>query len=250
MKKLHRIFFQETSFSDKLLIIHICLIYAVCSSCFIGIAVWFRQPELLCRDHKTLQQSVCNEEFACKNPKVSFHINKLGPKTLAWELALICEHKFIQRLLISTIFFGGFLGCLMNVLIYVPATKRKAALALLCLIMASAKVGTLLLSPNIYFVGLCLGIVSFCAIIINSYCFALINEIFTGEVSKIATVLMTLAWGTFGIIYAGFSFYIDSNWRIIFAAVSLILFFIAVSLLFLENTKGVKQGSSKEVLFF
>jgi len=250
MKKLNRIFFHETSFKDKLLILHICLIYAICSSCFIGIAVWFKQPMILCRDHKTLKQTICYEDFACKNPKISYHINtKTGPKTLAAELSLICDRKFQQRMLLSMTFLGGFLGCLLNALIYVPATKRKAALSILCLILVSAKAGALLMSPNIYFVGGFLGAISFCCIIINSYCFALINEVFSGEVSKIATVMMTLSWGIFGVLYAGFCFYIDSNWRTIFIMVSGLMLFFAISLLFLENEKGIKHGSSKEVHF-
>lgn len=248
IKKLKRIFAKETTYNDKVLILHIALIYAICSSCFIGISVWFKQPILLCRDHKTLKQTICNEDFACDNPKISFHIDhKKGHHSLAAELNLICHRKFYQRLLLSMIFLGGFLGCLINALIFVPPTKRKMALSFLCLIVVNAKLGVLMMHENIYFVGFFLSVISSACIIINSYCFALMNEVFSGEVSKIGTVIMTLFWGVFGIIFAFFCYYIDSNWKIIFWTVSLLLFFIAISLLVLENEKGVREASTKGV---
>ena len=248
LKKLKRIFFLETSFNDKLLIFHICMIYAIGSSCFIGISVWFKQPTILCRDATTHQQSICSEEFACDNKQITYHINnKIGPNTLAGELSLICDRRIIHRLLLSMIFFGGFLGCFLNALVYVPPTKRKAALSFLCLLLVVAKIGVLTFYNDIYTLGFFLGMISFCCIIINSYCFALINELFLGEVSKIATVFMTLMWGVFGIFFAGFCYAFDSNWRVIFYTVSALMFIVSISLLLLENEKGVKEASSKEV---
>ncbi len=248
IKKLRRIFFLETSLNEKLLIFHICMIYAICSSCFIGISVWFKQPTILCRDHTTLQQSICSEEFACDNKQISYHINnKIGPNTLASELFLICDRKIIHRLLLSMMFFGGFLGCFLNALVYIPPTRRKTALSFLCLLLVVAKIGVLTFYNNVYTLGVFLGLISFCCIIINSYCFALINEMFLGEVSKMATVLMTLMWGVFGILFAGFCYAFDSNWRVIFWTVSAMILIVSISLLLLENEKGIKETSSKEV---
>ena len=251
IKILQRIFFHETSLNDKLLILNICLIYAVGSSCFIGISVWFKQPAILCGDHKSMHQSPCTEEFACHDPKVIHHINyKTGPQTLAAELSLICDRKFYQRMLLSMIFFGGFLGCLLNAIIYVTPTRRKAALAFLGFALVIAKIGVLCLYEYIYFVGFFLGMTAFCCIIINSYCFALVNEVFTGEISKIATVAMPLCWGCFGVFFAGFCYIIDCNWRIIFLTISVLVFLLSSSLLLIDNEKGIKEGAAKGVYIF
>lgn len=250
MKKIRKILFSGTSLNEKLLILNISLIFGVSSMCFIGISVWFQTPELYCRDHVTLKRSLCSEDFACKNQKISYHIDrKKGPYSLASELSFVCEKKAVQRMLLSTIFAGGFLGCILNALIIVPASKRKLALSFLCLAISCAKIGVLLMFENIYFLGFFLGMISFCAIISNSYCFALINETFTGEVAKISTVIMATTWGMVGVFYAGVSYLIESNWKAIFSTGSLLFFVLAISLLFVKNEKGVNIMSAKEVFF-
>lgn len=250
MKKIRKILFSGTNFNEKLLILNISLIFGVSSMCFIGISVWFQTPEIYCRDHLTLKKFICTEDFACQNQKISYHIDKKkGPYSLSSELSFICEKKAIQRMLLSTMFAGGFLGCVLNALIVIPASKRKLALSFLCLTICCAKLGVLLMFENIYFLGFFLGMISFCAIISNSYCFALINETFAGEVAKLSTVIMALIWGMFGVFYGGISYLIESNWKVIFSMGSLMFFILATSLIFVKNEKGTNTMSAKEVFF-
>lgn len=247
MQKIKKIFSKETTFEEKLLILKICLAYGSCSICFNGIAFWFQTPELYCRDHETLKKSVCSEEFACNNPYVTLHINrKSGPYSLTGEFSLICDNKIYQRMLMSALFFGGLLGCLMNAIIIIHPRKRKLAISVLCMTIMFAKIGVVLLNDNFYFLGFFLGLISFSAIILNSYSFALLNENFVGEVAKISTVMMSIIWGCFGIAYSVFCYLISSDWRIIFIMGAIIFLFLSIAFFPIQKGQNQDKGFSEK----
>ena len=147
-------------------------------------------------------------------------------------------------------FFGAFLGFFLNSLVYIPSTNRKTAISLLGFLLVLAKIGVISLYSDVYKLGFLLGMISFCCSIINSWCFALINEIFSGEVSKMATVLLTGIWGVYGIFFAGFCYVFDANWRVIFYMNSALIFTVSSSLLLLKNEKGVKETTRKGVFSY
>lgn len=119
------IFWNQTNTAEKKLLFSISLMYSFFCSGISGMALWFLSPTFLCfKDGKSF---LCSENDICSID--SFEI--LGTVSLLRELDLFCDRRYIKRILLSLIFFGGFLGCFVNMSIYVPARLRKKVLSLL-----------------------------------------------------------------------------------------------------------------------
>lgn len=119
------IFWNHTNAAEKKLLFSISLMYSFFCSGISGMALWFISPAFVC--YKNDKSFICNENDICLID--SFDI--LGPISLLRELNLFCDRRYIKRILLSLIFFGGFLGCFLNITVYVPAKMRKKVLSLL-----------------------------------------------------------------------------------------------------------------------
>lgn len=240
------IFLNESTSNQKRFIISLALIYAFCSSGIIGLPLWFQEPpHLLCSENEN--QTPCSEDYVCQN-SLGFAIDTaLSPSTLTTELGLFCDRKLIKRLLLSMVFFGGFTGCLVNFLVSIKSEWRKNVLAGLGIVFSIANFMITLSPHSEIIVGLSLATMSFTCMIGNSYGFIIINEYFSGNLAKSATIIMTLCWGTFGICFGFFAWVIHSNWRILFLTMGTLVFLDAVYLLSFKPEHGVKEGLSKAV---
>ena len=238
------IFLNESTPNQKRFIISLALIYAFCSSGIIGLPLWFQEPpHLLCTENKT----PCSEAYVCQN-SLDFSIDTdLSPSTLTTELGLFCDRKLIKRLLLSMVFFGGFTGCLVNFLVSIKSEWRKNVLAGLGIIFSIANFMIILFSNSEIIVGLSLATMSFTCMIGNAYGFIIINEYFSGNLAKSATIIMTLFWGTFGIFFGFFAWMIHSNWKILFLTMGTLVLLDALYLLSFKPEHGVKEGLSKAV---
>ncbi len=119
------IFWNQTNGAEKRLLISISFMYSFFCSGISGMALWFITPSFFC--FKNDEMSFCNENEICNSD--SFETT--GPFSLVKELELFCDRRYIKRVLLSLIFFGGFLGCFVNMSVYTPAKLRKRVLALL-----------------------------------------------------------------------------------------------------------------------
>ena len=242
------IFIHQSTLNEKKLILSLCLLYSFCSSGIIGLPLWFEDPSFLCYDPKNLDNLIpCSESYMCSN-SLNFIIDwSVSASTLTSELQLFCDRKFIKRLILSTIYFGGFAGCLMNFMVSVKSEWRKKVLAVLGLLFAFSNFAILLFSHSEIIVAFSLATMSFVCMIGNAYGFIIINEYFSGDLAKAATILMTLCWGVFGICFGFFAWVINSYWKVLFFTMGTLVFLDAGYLLCFQIEKGVKEGLSKAV---
>jgi len=217
MRSIFEIFFNQTTLQQKKLIISITIIFGLLSPGLIGLAVWFKEPFLQCQTSPDSPFFNCNQEIACSDQIISFSIDEdRSPDSLATKLSLVCDRKSFKRMLISAYFFGGVLGCIVNILIYVPAKKRKIAVSVL------AMIGMALLPSDISVIAILLAAISFTWIIIHSYCFMIMNENFQGDLAKSVIMIMMIFWGFSGIVYSLFAYIVNANYNILFLLIGVI----------------------------
>ena len=252
MKKnsnIFTIFINQSTRNEKQMITTLCLLLAFCSSAFIGIPIWFEEPKLLCLSADKITYLPCTEEEMCSKKLIYMIDPQISPISLVSELNLLCERKYIKRLLLTVIYFGGCLGAFMNFLIYIRPISRKKALACLGLVFASANYLIIFFRSSEIMIGFCLAIISFTSIIGNAYGFIIINEYFAGDLAKTATIFMRLFWGIFGIFFGGFCYLIQSNWKMLFLTMGTLVMIDSLYLLFFKSETGIKEGLSKGVIF-
>lgn len=234
--------FLQTSREEKTLIILVCLLYFFCSSGIIGIPLWFLEPTFLC------ESLVCSSIQACESPSNIQIYWASTSTTLSTELELYCDRKFLQRLLLTMYFIGGFSGCLANFLVSIRAKLRKPALVFLGSVFALSNILIPIFSKNWLAVGILMGIMSFSCMTLNAYGFILINEFFTGEIAKMATILMTFSWGAFGISFAVFSWIFSADFRVIFGSIGGFSLVISMLLWKYQIKWEPKESLSKAVI--
>ena len=240
------IFLNQATRNQKQMITTLCLLFAFCSSAFIGIPIWFEEPKLLCLNPQN-QYFSCTEEQMCTQ-HFPYKIDPvLSAVTLVSELNLLCERKYIKRLLLTVVYLGGFIGAIMNFLIYVKPASRKRALACLGILFSLANYFLILFSGSEYMVGVCLAIISFTSIIGNAYGFIIINEYFAGDLAKTATIFMRLFWGVFGICFGAFCYIIHSNWKLLFLTMGSLVLMDSLYLLLFKSETEIKEGLTKGV---
>ena len=247
---IFNIFYHQATKNEKSMIISLCLLYSFCSSGIIGLPLWFIEPKLLCQNPENSLFYSCSEADMCSNSLIYEIDWTSSPSTLVSQLNLFCDRKLIKRLILSMIFFGGFVGCLTNFLIYIKPEKRLKVLACLGILFALSNYLILFFSHSEIIVGISLASMMFACMIGNAYGFIIINEYFSGDLAKTATILMTLTWGTFGICFGFFAYLIHSNWKLLFFTMGTLVILDSLYLLGFKNEKGIKETLSKAVNIF
>ncbi len=251
------IFSTQATRNEKIMIISICFLYASFSPAILGLPLWFQSPTLLCSQINTNEfpntinnQFYCTEEEMCTN-NLLFQIDwSISPSTLLTQLSLFCERTLIKRLILSMIFFGGFAGCFVNFLIYVNPEKRLKVFASLGLLFGFFNYVILFFSHSEFVVGISLSFMSFTYLMNSAYVFIMVNEYFSGDLAKAATILIKLSCAFFGIIFAFFAYLINSDWRVLFFTNGTLVLLGSSFLLFFKSQKGIKETLSKAVCMY
>lgn len=245
------IFYYQATSNEKKMIISLCLLFAFSSSGIIGIPIWFEEPKFLCQDSKTLKFHHCSEFEMCSYSNSSSYMIdwEVSASTLATELNLFCDRKYIKRVILTVIFLGGFLGCLTNFLIVVKPERRKMIFSLLGILFAFANFIIIFFSSSEMTVSIALGTIAFTCMIGNSYGIIIINEYFSGDLAKAATIFMTLFCGVFGICFGFYAYVIHSNWKLLFLTMGILVLLDSLYLLCFRSEKGIKETLSKAVKF-
>ena len=148
MPSVFSVFFKETTFSDKKYIIIISILYAILCPGLIGIAVWFKEPALVCKSIKAPDEAPfsCTQETACQADLYTYQIDySRSSPSIATKMEIVCSKKNLKRAFLSAYFFGGVLGCLANIFVYIPAKGRKYAQSILGFAHAFANFGIMFL---------------------------------------------------------------------------------------------------------
>ena len=170
-------------------------------------------------------------------------------KSLSYDLELYCDRQTQKRMLLTWIFVGGLLGCLLNIAIYIKSEKRKMVFAVLGIIYGLSHLGIFLFTNYEEVVAFCLMAMSFCIMIGNSYGFTLMNEYFSGDLAKTSTIFIKLSKGIIGIMFAFFCFVINASAKILFLVMGIVIFLTAAFLLNYKNEKGIKDVMRKTVRY-
>ena len=242
------IFHYQASPNEKKFILSLCLLFAFCSSSYIGIPIWFEEPKLSCYDSQTDSYYQCTEVEMCSKNLI-YKIDTISPISLVSELNLLCEKKLVKRLFLTMMYFGGFIGSVVNFLIYIKPDSRKTVLGYLGFLFALSNFSIIIFISSEFIVGISLAMISFSSIIANAYGFIIINEFFSGDLAKTATILMRLFWGVFGIFFGGFCYMIHSNWKILFFTMGILVLLNSFYLLFFHSEMQIKETLSKAVNF-
>lgn len=209
----------------------------------IGLPVWFKQPEFFCSSNSN--STICSEsEFCLHNDpaNVSPHI-----QSLSYELELFCDRQYKKRMLLTWVFLGGLLGCLLNIAVYIKSERRKNVFAILGILYSFSYFGVFVFTDNELAVSICLMIMAFSIMIGNSYGFTVINEYLSGDLAKASTILLTLSRGLMGVFFAFFCFMINSSAKILFLTMGVMVFLTSIYLLNYKNEKGIKDVMRKAV---
>ena len=244
-KSIFSIFYSDATLNEKKMIICICFLNAFFSTAIIGIPVWFKQPEYTCLT--TSETTICHQDDICLNDPSNLTATT---KSLVYDLVLICERQYKKRWLLTLVFFGGLLGCLFNISVYIRSERRKTVLSIIAYMFSFAHIMIFLFTTNEVIVGTCLMIIAAGVMIGNSYGFTIINEYLSGEVAKASTIFLSLTRGMFGIFFALFCYFIDASARILFISIGIAVFLLASYLYRYENEKGIKDKMIKSVYIY
>lgn len=210
-------FFQST-FSEKISVISIVMLFSASSIFFTPLAILFKEPEFICTNNETKSDFVCSENLACSY-EFPFKIDKEnGSHSFATDFGLICEASSYKRLALSCIFFGYSLAAFLQTFFIVDSKKRK----LFILLGGFGLSLSLFLMLVVFYLGLdFIWIIALCfisgvaVIYINCYAYVFVSENFRGEIAALAIVLMNVIWGIEGIVFALIGYFTNADWKVI-----------------------------------
>lgn len=210
-------FFQST-FSEKISLISLVLLFSASSIFFIPLAILFKEPDLICTDNENKSEFTCSENLACSY-EFPFKIDKAnGSHSIAADFELICEASSYKRLALSCIFFGYSLAAILQTFFIVDSKKRKLFILLggfgLSISLFLMIVVFYLSADFIWIVILCF-ISGIAVIYVNCYAYVFVSENFKGEMAALAIVLMNVVWGIEGIVFALLGYFTNADWKAI-----------------------------------
>ena len=212
--------------SQKLLIFFLILLFTCNSNLTIEIALLFKEPLIICTDPITQTKFQCSEITACSY-NYPFFIDKVnGPYSFTAEYELICENSAKKRFALTSIYVGYLAAAACQIAYMIDANRRKW-------FIAGAGYAVILS----YFVMLMVDKLDFDFIIIaffffvagmggmyyTTYIFIFINENFKGDLASIATLIISIGWGSAGIFYTVIGYFVNCDWRVL-----VIIYFISL----------------------
>jgi len=246
-KSIFQIFYYNSTPNEKKLIISASLLCACFSLGIIGLPIWFKQPEFHCNIINS-NSKICDESEYC----LKYNPSNISQKfqSLSYELHLFCERQYKKRMMLTLIFLGGLIGCLVNISVHIKSERRITAFSILGIIYSLAHFGIFLFTDNELVVSFCLMLIAFTIMIGNSYGFTIINEYLSGDVAKASTIFFTLSRGAMGIVFAFFCYMINSSAKILSLVMGVGVFCLSAFLLNYKNEKGIKDVMRKRVFIF
>lgn len=204
-------FYTHSTFSEKVFIINVSIMYGLIAPALVGISVWFKAPHLICFLEETGQQVPCPDHTGCHlTPEYYVKIAEDSSPSLAATLGLFCE---MRKVYLQSYFLGGILGCLANIFLPIPANKRKLALVFFGFVHAIANFSIVFNYTNKHNLQLSLGLLAFSLMILHSNCPCIIHDVFFGELAKAAMTICLMCWGLLGIFFALISYVNDADFH-------------------------------------
>lgn len=229
----YQVLVSRFSWQEYKLLFCISLIYALACTTQIAFPLLFKDAKLLC-SHSNISNATatCYEPEACESP--AFFIDKAAsPYSLSTQFELVCARKSEKRKSLSIIFLVSLFGVLLNLLTVLKPVWRKSFYSFCGMSIGASLLFSVYFSNDLLLISFFLGLASFGYILILTYSFLLINDLFENDAAKVAFGVLNICWGCFGVSFAFVAMLTNADWKILntITGIPLILASLALNLL-------------------
>ena len=226
--------FLNTSFRNKVIILSLAVSSASYTPIINSFGIWFQHPILLCPNKDTGEFTRCSNEIMCKYHHKDFKIDYLNsPKSFTLEFNLLCERESLRRLSNSIIVGGGLLGCILGIILNSNKSNRKYFFVFTGFANSLFSILPLFI-VNFYFISIMLSFSTGCYLIFLSNFTAYFNENYDSKLSDFSILFLNFSFGFIGGIYPIIAYFVNSDWKILFAYIALISIVPSFLLIFFD----------------
>lgn len=218
----------------------ISIIYSLSCTTQMSFPILFKEAKLLCSNSSNPEQKYnCYEYQICEN-KIDYIIDREnGPKSLISQFNLICENKNLHRTSLSIVFSISLLAVFVNIIMVMGPQKRKSFYSLCGILVGSSLLLSVYFSNDLLLISIFLGFANFGYILILTYSFLLINDLFEEEANKVGFGILHILWGLIGVIYSLIAFVSNSNWIILNTITGIPLILSSIVLILIDEDSDV-----------
>lgn len=223
------------SLQEYYLLLCISIIYALACTTQFAFPIIYKEPQLLCFDNTSPNNySTCYEKQVCSS-NITYKINELGPKSLSAQFSLICDKRLEKSTSLTIIFGVSLLGVFFNIITILSPKWRKNFYSFCGIIIGMSLLLSVHFSNNLNTVSFFLGIASSGYILILTYSFLLINDLFEDDTAKVSFGVLNICWGIFGVLYTLIGWWTNADWKILNIITGIIIMISSVILNILEE---------------
>jgi len=193
----------------------ISVIYGLACTTQIAFPILFKEAKLFCSNQADLSSGIhsCYESEACSGNSSFFIDKKTSPHSLSTQFDLICDSKSEQRKSLSIIFGVSMFGVLFNLLTILKPVWRKSFYSFCGIVIGASQLFSVYFSNNLMLISFFLGVASLGYILILTYSFLLINDLFEDDTAKVSFGVLNILWGALGVIYSLLGMWTNADWK-------------------------------------
>jgi len=248
-ESLFSIFLSQSTFSEKIIISALTLLFSSASVQVISIPILFKEPLIYCTDPTTNNTFLCSELEACTS-KYPYFIDKInGPSSFSSQYDLICENSSQKRMALTMSFTGFLIAATLHTLIIVDQKKRKVLIGLAGIALSLGYFLMILFDffncsfESIAYLFLWTG---FCVVYVNTFAYVYSSQNLKGELIGITIILLNIFWGVFGILYGILGYISNASWKLLIFAGGVCSFFPALVIFLTKEEEPPKKDGKDE----
>ena len=237
---------SQTTPSQKILIFFLTIIFSCSGMVSISVAVFFKEPLIICTDPITNSSFHCSEVTACTYNYEYVIDKENGPKSFSSQYDLICEGSAEKRLALTCLFIGYLLAAIVQLVYFIDATRRKKFIILGGYALAVSYFLMLVVSwANLSFrmIALLFFVAGLGTVYIITYSYIYVSEAFKGELTSMLIIVLNLGWGIIGIIFTLIGYLFNCDWRVLMGSCSV---FVCCSCLYMSFSKEKSKQSIED----
>lgn len=247
------VLFNDYSRQEYKILLTLLIIYSICYTTVIGIPFFYQSPVTLCFNKLTNSNFICSEEIACLNETTSTIDFEKSPLSLSTQFSLICSKQDEKRFSQWLILFGSTIGCVFNMIVYIPREKYQLYYSISAFLYSIAGFLAILFPNNLLFVSICLNIMIANMTTMFNWTITFLEVIFSKKKAMVAITLLNFGFGIYGLIIIFIAFFSNSSWKMIIIIPCILCFFSTIYLYKLDITlkmieENVDMSFSSKVL--
>ena len=199
---------------EKILLLGLMLMMGCLSIVYVGLPLWFNQPEFVCLNDETGKYEKCSYDQACANEDKM----KLDPDYKTNDIntyfRLYCSRLHVKSEVQSILIVGSWIGCCFNVFIGVGKSKRRQFFSIIAFLYCLAILGSLSTS-SAHMWAIFMSITYFAYNSCYSNIIAVLSENFPQEQKKYFFIFIWESYTLVGLLASNIAYQTNSNWRAI-----------------------------------